>query len=188
MADEKNEFSDLDVESDVPETFNSGQGDSMVSSGSMGTTYDWSTAPERSKAPPRIDLNGKTITVLKAEIVLPSVDTPWEKSRDKTKDMKPCTFVLFYDVEGQQEFYSGVNVFKKEDKYSHPTIYGQGTNQAAVLLQTYAKFKGKNPSEVSLREFMGFLNSKPKAVIKAVETKNPRTMAMIKKNLIDKFI
>jgi hypothetical protein len=35
---------------------------------------------------------------------------------------------------------------------------------------------------------MGFLNSKPKAVIKAVETRNPRNNTVVKKNLIEKFV
>lgn len=198
MEEEKNEFSELDGEfgdddtaptqemNDVPNEVE-GQED-IIASGSAGTVYDWNTAPEGGKAPPRIDLNGQEIIINKADIVLPPKDREWDKTRDKKKEFKFCTFVLYYDKEGQQEFYSGVRVFNREGKYSHPSITRDRENQASKLLGAYADYKGKNINEVSLKEFMSFLNSKPKAVIEVKEFENPTTGDKIKKNLVGKFI
>jgi hypothetical protein len=187
---EKNEFEELSVEdapeqefSDVPAT------NDVISSGAAGIKYDWSTAPDSAKAPPRVDMNGMTVTIKKADIILPPVEKAWDKTRDKSKDVKMCQLLIFYDHQGQQENYSGCRVFKREDgKYSHPSITRDGNNQASALLLAYAKFKAKDPAEVSLRELMGFLNGQPKAKIKVQEVKNPITKEILKKNLIECFV
>lgn len=188
--EEKNEFTDLEEEK-VPEQEFSAVPDShesMISSGAAGEVYDWSKAPEGAKAPPRIDLSGKEVTIKKAEIILPPSNRPWDKSRDGTKEYKYCTFVLHYDVDGQQEFYNGVRVFNREGKYSHPTIMRDRQNQASRLFGLYADFKEKDINECSLREFMAFLNSQPKALLKIEEVENPKTKEIIKKNFVEKFI
>jgi len=197
MAEEKNEFENLGETapsqdfSDVP----GGEGQDMIAAGSAGTKYDWTKAPEGVKAPPRIDLDGKTVTIKKTDIILPPKDREWTKSRDGTKEYKYCTFTLLYDVDGQAEFYSGVRVFKREEKdgegnykYSHPTIMRDRKNQASKLLGMYADFKKKDINEISLREFLAFLNSQPKAEIKVSEVKNPTNNAIVKKNLVGKFV
>jgi hypothetical protein len=192
MADEKNEFEELETEETVPEqefsTVPGGQ-ESMIAAGSAGTKYDWTKAPEGIKAPPRIDLNGKQVTIKKADIILPPLDKEWQKTKDGQKDFKYCSFVLFYDIENQQEFYSGMRVFKREEgKYSHPTITRDRKNQSSILLGLYADFKNKDINEVSLREFLAFLNSQPKAKIKTDIVKNPQTGEQIKKNFVGTFI
>lgn len=197
--DEINEFDSLDIDSleDIPTVEHSevpNEQDDLIDQGTAGTAYNWNNAPEGTKAPPRVDLNGKTITILKAEIILPPVDTEWEKPRTPgSKNVyKYCTFKLYYDFEGQAEFYSGVRVFKKEVdgkiKYSHPTIMNDKKNQASRLKGIYADFKKKDINEVSLKEFMSFLNSKPKAVIKTEDVSNPKNGQTIKKNLIGNFV
>lgn len=196
MVKEKNEFEELDETapsqdfSEVPDN-----GSDMIAAGSAGKVYDWTKAPEGVKAPPRIDLNGKIVTIKKAEIILPPLDREWQKSRSGEKEYKYCTFILYYDVDGQQEFYSGVRVFKREEKddagnykYSHPTIMRDRKNQASKLMGIYADFKSKDLNEVSLREFLGFLNSQPKAKIKTEEVKNPTNDEVIRKNLVAEFI
>lgn len=193
MADEENEFESLNTEEETaPEQeFSEVPSDSsdLVDAGSAGTVYDWTTAPEGIKAPPREDLDGKTVSIKKADIILPPVDRKWDFTKAGDKEFKYCTFVLHYDVDGQQEFYSGVRVFKRDgNKYSHPTITRDRNNQASNLLGIYADHKGKDINEVSLREFMGFLNSKPKVVIKAKEVSNPQTNEVIKKNFVGKFV
>jgi len=163
MGEDKNEFEELETEEGVPEQEFSKvpgteQGD-LIASGSAGTVYDWSKAPEGGKAPPRVDLDGKTVTLNKAEIVLPPADRPWEKTKAGDKEYKYCSFVFHYDAEGQMEYYSGVRVFKREgNKYSHPTITRDRVNQSSRLLGLYADFKNKDINEVGLREFLGFLN------------------------------
>jgi len=185
---EKNEFEDLDEDS-TPTANTSEVPNTLVSAGSSGQVYDWSTAPTGVKAPPRIDLNGQTVIIKKAEIILPSIEKPWQKTKAGNKEYKYCTFALHYDKEGQQEFISGVRVFKREDgKYSHPTVTRDRNNQASALLGLYADFKQKEITEISLREFMGFLNSQPKIIIKTEEVKNPVTGEKIKKNIVGKFV
>jgi len=191
MSEETNEFENLEVDESAPEQEFSptpeGQ-NNMIASGSAGTTYDWSKAPEGTKAPPRIDLDGKEVVLKKADIILPPNDKAWEKTKAGDKEFKYCTFVLLYDVDGQQEFYSGVRVFNRDGKYSHPTITRDRKNQASRLLGLYADFKKKDINEVNLREFMGFLNSQPKVKIKSEEVTNPQTEEKVKKNFVGSFI
>jgi hypothetical protein len=186
---EKNEFDTLDAD-DIPEAVEtSAQADEMISKGSAPTVYDYNTAPDYVKAPARVDLNGKEVTVEKAEIIIPPLDKPWGKTRDGSKDVKNCTFKLTYSIGGQVEYYSGVRVFKSQDgKYSHPSMTRDRKNLASMLLGTYADFKKKDINEVSLKEFLSFLNSKPKAKLKTFETKNPETGEMVKKNVVEKFL
>jgi len=192
----ENEFEDLDMDEAAPtaELSEVPQADeTQVVNGNYGTTYDWKNAPDSLSAPPRINLDGKEVIVNKADIIIPPADRPWGKTRDGTKDVKACTFKLYYNIEGQQEFYSGIRVFKRivdgKEMCSHPTIMKSGKNQATKLLIAYADFKGKNPNEVNLSEFMNFLNSKPKAIIKVEQFKNPADDdKLVDKNMIEKFI
>ena len=193
MVNEKNEFES--IEEDFPETKTSEVPDesSDIIASNAGTVYDYANAPDTVKAPPRKDLNGKTVIIKKADIILPNQTKPWEWTKDKKKEFKYCTFKLYYDLDAQQEFISGVRIFKvvddkKNEKYSHPSIPRDRVNQASMLLGKYADFKKKDINEVSLREFMSFLNTQPRAVIKTMETKNPTTGETIKKNMVDKFI
>jgi len=195
----ENEFEEFKVEedapsnefSDVPDT---GQGsqDELIAAGSAGQVYDWSNAPTGTKAPPRVEMDGKEVIVKKAEIIIPPADREWTKSRAGTSEYKYCTFTLHYDYQGQQEFYSGIRVFKRviegKDKYSHPTIMRDRKNQASKLLGIYADYKEKDINEVSLKEFMNFLNSQPKVIIKAETVKNPTTNQEVTKNLVGSFV
>jgi hypothetical protein len=192
----KNEFEELDVDEMAPEAKVSEvviSGDSkMIASGSAGIVYDWTHAPEGVKAPPRIDLSGKTVHIKKADVILPPMDRPWELTKAGDKSFKYVTFTLFYDTEGQQENYSGMRVFKREEngevKYSHPTITRDRKNQSSRLLGLYADFKKKDINEVSLREFLGFLNSQPKAKIIKMPVANPQTGEIIEKNMVNEFV
>lgn len=188
----KNEFEELSEEA-APETEFSETGEQdIIASSTAGTEYDWNKAPETLKAPPRVDLNGKIVTIKKASIMLPSTDKPWLKTRAGDKECKMCIFKLFYDVGGQQESYSGIRVFKRVEnnieKYSHPTITRDRNNQASHLLGLYADFKKKDIQETNMKEFMSFLNSGPKVRIEVMETTNPVTKEKIMKNLVKEFI
>ena len=202
MADEKNEkneFDDLGVDDDVPEKSFSdspdGEQESLVSKGSAGTVYDWSQAPQGVRAPPRIDLDGKVVVIKKAEIILPPKDREWQKARTGTSEYKYCSFILFYGgkgIDGQQEFLSGCRVFKREENgkimYSHPTIMRDRKNQSSKLLGIFADYKQKDINEISLKEFMSFLNGQPKARIKSEDVKNPTNDEIVRKNFIEKFV
>lgn len=191
----KNEFEELDSEEFVPTATTSEvskSSNSMISSGSSGEVYDWTKAPEGVKAPPRVDLAGKIVTIKKADIIIPPIERAWEKTKAGDKQFKYCTFTLFYDQNGQQENYSGVRVFKRdengEEKYSPPTITKDRKNQASRLMGLYADFRKKDINEVSLREFMGFLNGSPKAKIMKMAVPNPETGAIIEKNIVQEFV
>lgn len=193
MADEEtNEFEDMGVEENAPDQKleeTPDENNSMIDAGSSGEVYDWTKAPEGTKAPPRVDMDGKTVTIKKADIILPPEDREWLKSRNGKHEYKYCTFSVDYEFEGQREFISGCRVFKRENgKYSHPTIMNDGKNQATKLKQLYADFKNKDITDVSLKEFMAFLNGKPKCEIKVEEVENPETGAKIRKNMIGKFV
>ena len=178
---------DEDVPTEDPETSNN-----MISTGNRGTAYDWNSAPDQVRAPERIDLDGQTVTIKKADIIIPSQNEAWKKPFKGKNVYKSCKFILYYDVESQQEFYSGIKVFKTDDgKYSHPSIpkNKEGRiSQVTKLLMAYCKFKNKEMEAVALREFMAFLNSKPKAIIKAEIFTNPEDNTDVKKNMVGEFV
>ena len=187
-----NEFENLDVENDFPDQTTApvpGKQSDIISSGSAGTVYDYNSAPDSVKAPPRVDMNGMTVIIKKAELILPSMDKPWMKTRDGKKECKSCIFAIHYDNKGQIEFYSGIRIFKTDDgKYSHPSMTKDRNNQASRLLGLYADFKQKDINEVSLKEFFSYLNSEPKVKIVSEEVLNPTTKEKIRKNMIGSFV
>lgn len=199
MSEEKNEFEDLvesegldnDFSAPAPEAESNEyteNPDDLISEGNAGVAYDWTKAPEGTKAPPRKDLGGQTVTITKAEIILPPPSREWSLSKSGQTKYKYCTFKLHYSADGQQEFYSGMRVFEREGKYSHPSITKDRNNQASQLMGLFADFRGLDINEVSLRDFMAFLNGKPKAVIKAESVTNPTNGETIQKNFVEKFV
>ena len=186
-----NEFEELDMNELPPKVVNNEQhntGNDLISSGNSGIVYDWSQAPEGVKAPPRVNLDGQIVLLKKAEIVLPPQSRPWEKTKDGSKEFKYVTFTLFYGKEGQQENISGMRVFNREGKYSHPTITRDRKNQASRVLGIYADYKKKDINECSLKEFMFFLNSEPLVKIIKMPTPNPETGAIVEKNMPAEFV
>ena len=189
----KNEFEELDTDEIAPKAEEADvvhpAGNKMIASGAAGTVYDWTSAPEGVKAPPRKDLNGQIVTIKKADMILPSLSKEWDKTKAGDKEYKYVTFTLYYDVDGQQENFSGVRVFKRDgDLYSHPTITRDRKNQASRLLGQYADYKQKDINEVNLREFMGFLNSQPKAKLMKMAVQNPDNGNIVEKNIVQDFV
>jgi hypothetical protein len=191
----KNEFEGLDEEEAPAQEFSegvNGKQESPIASSNRGITYDYNSAPDTVKAPPRIDLDGKTVTIKKADMIFPPLESKWEWTRNKSKEFKYCMFVLYYDIAGQQEFIPGVRTFKRMEgtaiKYSHPSIPRDRQSQASQLLGLYSDFRKKDINEVTIKEFLSFLNSSPKALIKVQKVTNPKTKEEVKKNLIEKFV
>jgi len=192
----KNEFDDMynaddfNNESAGAEGQESAPDDDMVASGSSGLEYDISKAPKTTKGPEREDLDGQTVTVTEVKVILPPAEADWQNSRDGKVQYKGVRFILFYDDNGQREYYSGMKVFKRtengKDKYSDPVIQNNGSNQASQLKTTYANYKGKKPEEISMNEFLSFLASKPKALLKAKEFEYNGNIT--KKNIVEKFV
>lgn len=191
---EKNEFEDLEedfpTQDDVSDVPGSADQD-MIASGSSGVEYNFDEAPDTVKAPPRQDMDGKETIITDAKLILPDTESDWVRSRSGKVEYKYCIFKLFYEG-GQQEFYSGVRVFKRmqngKAKYSDPSITRDRVNQASNLLGLYADYKEKDINEVSLKEFLSYLKTKPKIQIKGVEVTNPTSGEKIKKNLVGKFL
>ena len=141
-------------------------------------------------------MDGKEVIFSNIKLIVPDEDTPWELSRNKKTQYKDCQFSVFYDDDGQKEYYSGVKVFERKvnnvSKYSEPSIRNEGTSQSTQLKLVYADFKGKKIEEVSNHEFWAFLSSKPKAILKIREYEftDPDTniTTITKKNMVEKFI
>ncbi len=187
---EKEEDEEFDVEED--EIFDDKEDEDelkeLIANSTAGVVYDWRQAPDSIPAPERENLDGKIVRIERADIILPPKESNWLQTRFSSKRYKPCTFKLYYEG-GQQEFYSGVKVFERGEKYSHPTIYKEGKNQAARLFQAYAKFLGKNPREISLKQFMAGLNSGSlKGRIESMDFENPDTGEKIRKNIVVEFV
>lgn len=187
-----NEFDEV-PENDFVEQNNDVPTSNEESYGGGQKVYDWHNAPAYVKAPPRQNLDGKTVTILKADIFEPSESQPWLLTKDGKKKFKNARLILFYDIDGQQESISGMKMFEAKDNkgniiLSHPAVLRDGDNQVSSMFKAYAKFKNKNVNEVSLKEFMFFLNSKPKTIIQTIQVKNPATNEMIQKNLIKEFV
>lgn len=167
----------------------------LVAAGSEGLEYDFKKAPKTTKGPERENLDGKEVTITDVKLILPKPESPWKLSKKQTTEYKDCMFILFYDNEGQREYYSGVKVFprvvKGQKLYSDPNINNKAKNQATQLKKVYAEYKGKKPEEISLHEFFNFLASKPKALIKSVETKfddDDGKEIVAHKNIVSKFL
>ena len=193
MTEEKNEFEDLGEDEFAPEAANSDVpgNDDMIASGSGGLEYDIDKAPDTIKAPPRVSMDGQETVIKDIKVLLPDGGRPWITSRSGTTKYKYCIFRLFYE-NGQQETVSGLRIFPRVvngvEKYSDPSITRDGVNQASELLKHYSEYKGKDINEVSLREFLSYLQTKPKVLIKGVQVTNPTTNEKITKNLVAKFL
>jgi hypothetical protein len=178
-----NEFDDMEEE--VPEQVFT----EPPKGKSIAQEFDFNDASSNIPVPARIDLDGKTVEIIDAKIYMPKPTDEWIKSRDKLKEYKRCQFRIYYSIGGQQEFYSGCTVFKQPDgSLSAPSIARDGKTQASVLFNKYAEYKKKDMKEVSLKEFLSFLKTKPKAIIKVEEVENPTNKQIIKKNMVGKFI
>jgi len=147
--------------------------------------FDWTKLPNKPKAPPRVVLDGHTVVIEKADMIMPPASEAWVATKRGDKETKKVQFKLFYSEAQQVEFLSGIRVFKQNEKgeYSMPTITRDGKNQASQLLLLYAQHKNEHPDTVTLFEFMSWLNSKPKVIIRTVDVTNPITGDVVKKNL-----
>lgn len=179
---------------DEPQNNNDEEPEDLIASGSEGLEYDFKKAPKTTKGPDRENLDGKEVVITDIKLILPKPESPWKQSKKGTSEYKPCQFIVFYDNDGQREYYSGVTVFPRDVKgqklYSDPSINNKAKNQATQLKKVYAEYKGKKPEEISLHEFFNFLASKPKALIKSVEFKfdDDGKEVVANKNMVVKFL
>jgi len=157
-------------------------------------SYDFSKASKSAKGPDRINMDGKIVTITNITLDIPSVDSEWEFSKDKKTKMKSCIFKVFYDNDGQFEYYSGLKVFDNTTKegvfkYSEPSLQEDEKfkdTQARLLKKACAAFLNKKISQVSMNDFYKFLLSKPKA--KLVSMPFEYDNEITNKNMVAEFI
>jgi len=193
--EEKNEFEEMynadefnDSETEVLSE-KTPEASDMVA-GNDALEYDVTQAPTTTKGPDRINMDGKEVIIQDMKVLLPKPESEWDLSKDKKNRTKPCQFILYYDNDGQREYYSGTKVFPRDvngvEKYSAPSIQNSDSTQAGALKIVYAKYKGKRVEDVSLNEFYAFLKSKPKAIVKSTPFEYEKKITM--KNIVVKFL
>ena len=150
------------------------------------------TAIGEKKKYDRVDLDGKTVTIAKAQLFeADTSEEPTQALKNKSQEYYKANFILHYETENEdREYISGVVQFVQRDGSlsPHNFWYPGAQNQAAKLWEAVADFKQKEPSKLSPREFMAFLNGKPKAVLKAKSFKNPTTGDNTTKNMVSHFV
>jgi len=139
----------------------------------------------------RVDLDGQIVKVLNAEIPIPGPEVPAKNTMTGGFKTKSTRLTIYYDTPNKdRESFSGVTCFlEKDGSIGQPSIWAAGKNQAATLLQLFAKKKGVEAKEVSIKQFLSYLNSGIKVKIVGTEIPSfPDITKTIKKNMIGEFI
>lgn len=128
----------------------------------------------------RPNLDKTQDVVEKFQVFMPNIeeDEP-SLSQDKKTQYWPVTMILTYASKNQdgvnnREYISGTKVFEQRNGGpSEPSIWYDGSRtQAAYIWEKVAESKGVKPEELSPREFVAFLNNKPKVEIVSKEYDN----------------
>jgi len=144
-------------------------------------------------------LDNSEDTIEKFQVFLP--DTNKEEaiqSQSGNCEYWPATVIMTYgsknaDGINNREYLSGAKVFKNRDGSPSDVQFwysGSGT-QCAYMWEKVAKAKNITAEELSPREFIAFLNNKPKvkiAEIKYDNFVNGRKQGLVSKNMIGEFL
>lgn len=143
----------------------------------------------------RESLDGKEVKILSVKMFNPDKENDEiikAMSNPDTKYYK-TKFLLTYDIENSEgvkhrEYLSGaIQFIQKDNSISSPLLWFEGSeSQVGDLFAKVAKYKNIDPKDLSPREFMNFLNSGPKCLIKDTEVKFNKVVHH--KNLVEKFI
>lgn len=147
----------------------------------------------------RPDLNNKEDAIETFTIFMPDVSSVPRVSQDGKIKYWTVTILLTYastNEDGMQnrEYLSGAKMFQQNDGSPSEIQfwYNRADNQIANLWELVASTKKIKPEELSPRDFVSFLNSKPKVKIEAKKYKNygasSDAPAFIHKNMIGKFL
>lgn len=185
--EEKNVFDEMAAEGGVSDN---DQPEPVTSSGEIDYDKLSNTAVGEKTKYERVNLDGKTVTIAKAQLF--SADTTQEPEKAMNSDAKfyRASFILHYDTENKdREYLSGCVQFVNRDGgvSEHQFWYPNAQNQVAALWEKVAEFKKKKPEDLSPREFMAFLNNKPKVLIESKKFQFPGKPA-VNKNVVAKFI
>jgi hypothetical protein len=143
----------------------------------------------------RESMDGKEIMILKVQMFNANKETDELVTSLSNKDVQyyKTKFILTYDEENSEgvkhrEYISGgIQFLQKNGNISAPSLWYEGANnQLADLFSKVAEFKKVDPKELSPREFLNFLNSGPKCLIKWVDVEFKKVVTH--KNLVEKFL
>jgi len=160
------------------------------------------TAVGDKKAYVRPGLDGKEDVVAKFQLF--PVDTNSAPSESQNKNCKfwKMSAVLTYESKNDdgvnnREYISGARCFMQKDgSASEPSFWYKDAAKQTQISKLWEKvasvLKLEDPSKMSPRQFVAFLNNKPKVKIEAVEYDNfgaaPGSPKTIKKNMPGEFL
>jgi hypothetical protein len=194
--EEKNIFEEVDMElNDVPESEETKTNEVPSYSDEVDIDNLSDTPVGQNKKYTRESLDGETVKVLSAKMFNPdrtNDDIITSMTNPDSKYYK-TKFLITFDKENSEgvkhrEYLSGaIQFIQKDGSISAPSLWYEGAdNQVATLFNKVANAKGVEPKELSPREFMNFLNSGPKCVMKYTDVKFNKVI--YHKNLVEKFI
>jgi|GEM_PF-2821163 len=131
----------------------------------------------------RPDLKGTIDVVDKFQVFPPDFDVEPKLTENKKSEFWTPTLILFWESENEEgvqnkEYISGAKVWKNRDGNQPSEInfwYEGGSendNQSCILWEKVAECLEIEPKHMSPRQFIAFLNGKPKFNIAAQKTKN----------------
>lgn len=195
---EKNPFEEAEMEqNEVPEVEETQTSSEELPdySDEIDTEKLSDTPVGQSKKYNRESLDGETVTILSAKMFNPDRENDNIITSMTNPDSKyyKTKFVITYDKENSEgvkhrEYLSGaIQFIQKDGSLSAPSLWYEGAdNQVATLFAKVAEYKKVEPKELSPKQFMNFLNSGPKCVIKLTDVKFNKKV--FQKNLVEKFI
>ena len=148
----------------------------------------------------RPDLDGSKDVVEKFQVFMPDTANEEPKtSQSGNSKYWTVSMILSYEsknVEGlnNREYVPGAKVFQNKNGGASDIQfwYDGSETQSAQLWELVARTKGVKPDELSPREFVAFLNGKPKVSVYGAIVKNygakPGEPKTIKKNMPGEFV
>jgi plastocyanin len=154
----------------------------------------------------RESLDGKTVTIERVQIFpgdptgTPGAENSDVKlSIDKQTKMVNMKFLMTFDLKNSdginhREYLSGARQFvQKDGSLSEPSFWyateeNARISQVAALWEKVAAAKGVEADRMSPREFMAFLNNKPKAKIVFQKQSAYPGSAPVSKNIVGGFL
>jgi hypothetical protein len=197
MEENKNPFEDVEMElNGVPQVEEPQTSEELPG---YSDEIDMNSLPDtpvgQNKKYNRESLDGETVKIQSVKMFNPNRETDEiidSLSGNGSKYYK-TKILITYDKENSEgvkhrEYLSGaIQFIQKDGSLSSPNIWYEGSeSQVGALFEKVAKIKNIEPKELSPREFMNFLNSGPKCVVKYTEVKYNKQKYY--KNLIEKFI
>ena len=175
-----------------------------VENSSAKTTneMDWDTASDKAAGDQtkyvRESIVGKKVKIKNFQVFLADTNEQPKKTQSGDKEYYPITTLITYDIQNadgldHREYLSGGRQWVQKDKtLSAPQFWYKGSPTAtADLWELVAESLGKQPDEISIKEFGGYLNGQRECDIKGFDVKNfnaPKGQpAMITKNVPGKF-